>query len=324
MSSRAAITPPGGAKEEHSHARSATRALAIGLGLTLSFAVVEVVAGLTSGSLALVADAGHMLVDTSGLVLALVASIVAQRPSDVKRTFGYMRVEVLVVPVQVMLMLGIAGYIVYEAIQRIGGSHAIDALPVLVVGVIGLGVNVVALRLLHEHHDSNLNAHAASLEVLVDALGSIAVIISAIVLETTGWAGIDVVISLAIGVLVLPRAAALLWRAIGILLEGTPPGVDIRAIEADAKAVRGVIALHDLHVWQLTPAFLSLSAHVELENGRDYERPIAELSAIFGKRHGITHVTLQPETPALHAAIECCDYPDVPAERAREHVHHGG
>jgi cobalt-zinc-cadmium efflux system protein len=154
--------------EQH---RSPGRALAIGLALTLAFAVVEVAAGVLSGSLALVADAGHMLVDSAGLVLALAATLIARRPRDLRRTYGYARVEVLVVPVHVMLMLMIAGYIVYEAIRRIGGEPEIQGVPVLVVGLIGLGINIVTFRLLHGHSHDNLNARGAMFEVMADMLG---------------------------------------------------------------------------------------------------------------------------------------------------------
>jgi cobalt-zinc-cadmium efflux system protein len=287
--------------------------------LTLGFAGLEVLVGLISGSLALVADAGHMLVDSAGLVLALAATLIARKPADLRRTFGYVRAEVLVVPLHVFLMLGIAGFIVYEAVGRIGGDPEIDGLPVLVVGVAGLAVNLVTFRLLHGHGHTNLNARGATLEVAADALGSVGVIASAAILLVTGWTGADVVIGLAIGALVVPRAISLLRHALSILLESAPRGTDLAAIQRDAQAVPGVNALHDLHVWSLAPSFAALSAHVEMDTMDGCELRIASLAAVLLKEHGIGHVTLQPETRQLHEEIACCLYPDAPVEAGHDH-----
>ena len=299
---------------EHHAAESPGRALVIGLGLTLGFAGVEALTGFLAGSLALVADAGHMLVDSSGLVLALVATLIARRPADLKRTYGYARAEVLVVPLQVLLMLGLAGYIVYEAFGRLGDAPEIAGWPVLAVGVVGLGVNLAVLQLLHTHQESTLNARGAALEVAFDAFGSVGVIVSAVVLITTGWTGVDVVVSLAIGALVVPRGIALLRHVISILLEAAPPGTNLEGIEADARSIPGVTALHDLHVWSLAPTFVALSAHVEVDSLDGCGPRIARLTQLLRERHGITHVTLQPETRELHEEIACCLYPDALAD----------
>ncbi len=301
--------------------RDPGRALAFGLALTLSFAAVEVVLGVWSGSLALISDAGHMLVDSTGLLLALVATLFARRPSDPRRTYGYSRVEVLVVPLHVVLMLGLAGFIVYEAIGRLGHQPEISAAPVLAAGVVGLGINALVYRLLHSHAHDNLNARGAMFEVLADTLASVGVIVSAVVIMTTGWARVDLLVSLLIAALVAPRAIALLRHAVGILLEGAPPGLDVDALERDARAIEGVLSIHDLHAWSLTPSFTALSAHVEVDRMEGCERPIVALSAMLRERYGITHVTLQPETRQLHEAIECCSYPDAIPGLEREHAH---
>ena len=308
---------------EH-HGDGPGRALAVGLVLTLGFAGLEVLVGAMSGSLALVADAGHMLVDSAGLVLALAATLISRKPADLRRTYGYVRVEVLVVPLHVFLMLGIAVFIVYEAVGRIGGDPEIDGLPVLVVGLAGLAVNLVTFRMLHGHGHTNLNARGATLEVAADALGSVGVIVSATILLVTGWSGADVVIGLAIGALVVPRAVSLLRHALSILLESAPRGTDIAAIQRDARAVPGVNALHDLHVWSLAPSFAALSAHVELDTMEGCERKIAALAALLLKDHGIGHVTLQPETGQLHEEIACCLYPDAPVEAGHNHEPRAG
>lgn len=295
----------------HQPAGNLTRALVFGLALTLGFAVVEVFAGIWSGSLALISDAGHMLVDSAGLLLALAAATLARRPADYRRSFGYARVEVLVVPVHVMLMLGITAYIAWEAFRRAGDVPDVSAGPVLLAGIVGLGINAFVFRLLHGHSARNLNARGAIFEVAADALGSAGVIISALVIMTTGWAPIDIIVSLAIAALILPRAFLLLRQAVLILLEGAPAEMELAEIEAEARGVPGVLSIHDLHVWSLAPSFVSLSAHVEVESMEASERAIGALSTMFRERHGIAHVTLQAETRELHEAIECCDYPDM-------------
>ncbi|MCA9822953.1 MAG: cation transporter [Dehalococcoidia bacterium] len=300
------------------HRAGVTKALGIGLALTLAFAAFEVAAGVWSGSLALVSDAGHMLVDSAGLLLALAAAAVARKPADLRRSFGYARAEVLVVPVHVVLMLGIAGYIVWEAFARAGEDLEISAGPVLLVGIAGLGVNAFVFRLLHGHSKHNLNARGAMFEVAADALGSVGVIVSALVILATGWMTVDIVVSLVIAALVLPRAWLLLRQAILILLEGAPAEVELAEIERDARAIPGVLGLHDLHIWSLAPSFVSLSAHVEVESMTESERAIGLLSVMLRERHGISHVTLQPETQELHEAVQCCDYPDM---AALDHLH---
>lgn len=304
----------------HNHRFSTGAALALGLTLTLSFAGVEVVFGLWSGSLALVADAGHMLVDSAGLVLALAATLIARRPRDLSRTYGYARAEVLVVPVHVLLMTFIAGYIVYEAITRIGTDPEIEGVTVLVVGALGLGINFITLRLLRGHSHDNLNARGAMFEVFADMLGSVGVMISAVVLLATGWTGIDIIVSLVIGALVVPRAISLLRQALTILLEGAPAGTDLQAITADVMAVPGVDAVHDLHIWALAPSFVSMSAHIEVATMDGCDKVIAAAAQILRDRHGIDHVTLQPETPELHEATGCCEYPDSTPASGHTHL----
>lgn len=295
------------------------RTLLAGLALTLTFAAVEVVAGVISGSLALIADAGHMLVDSAGLLLALAATAIARRGADSRRTYGYARAEVLAVPVHVTLMLGLAAYIVFESFQRIGDDHSIEGWVPLVVGGLGLALNLFVLRLLHPHSEGNLNARGAMYEVAADTLGSIGVMVSAVVILATGWYAVDIVISLAIGALIVPRALVLLRQAVRILLEGAPAGVDVDQLTREAHQVPGVVAMHDVHVWTIASGFVALSAHVEVASMDDAERVIATLSALFRERHGIDHVTLQAETHALHLAVECCEFPD--ATTAADHVH---
>jgi cobalt-zinc-cadmium efflux system protein len=300
--------------------RPHARVLIIGLVLTLSYAFVQLVASVLSGSLALASDAVHMFADSAGLLLALTAAQVALRPPNFNASFGYARVEVLVVPLHVLFMIGIAGYIVYEGVGRVGESPEISGLPVLITALIGLGINVFVLRTLGGHAHDNLNVRGAMYEVMADTLGSVGVIASAVVILTLGWTPIDVIISFAIAALVVPRAIMLLRHSLLVLLEATPAGIDAEAIERDAQKVPGVLALHDLHVWTLAPTFVSCSAHVEVETMQDCDRQLLELTTMLRERYDIHHVTLQPETHDLHEAIACCESPD--RQEVVAHVHH--
>ena len=273
-------------------ARTHSRALTIGLALTLSYAVVQLIASGLSGSLALASDAVHMFADSAGLVLALIAAQLALRPPDLKATFGYARVEVLVVPLHVLFMVAITGYVVYQAMGRFGESPEIRGWPVLITAVIGLGINVFVLRTLGGHAHDNLNIRGAMYEVMADMLGSLGVILSAVVILTTGWTPVDVIMSLGIAALVVPRAIVLLRRSLMVVLGATPPGIDPEAIERDAREVPGVLALHDLHVWSLAPTFVSCSAHVEVETMEGCDRQLIALTALLRERYGIRHITL--------------------------------
>ncbi len=300
-----------------STASSVPRALFAGTVLTLTFVVVEVVAGIFAGSLALVSDAGHMVTDSAGLLLALAAATMARRPADDRRTYGYARLEVLAVPLHVGLLVGIAAYIGYESIGRLQDGHQVNPGPVIAVGIAGLAVNLLVVRLLHGHASGSLNARAATYEAMADLLGSVAVIGSAVAIWLGAWQGVDAVAGLAIAVYVIPRAIVLLRHAADILLESAPSGVEPAVVAAAGKEVPGVIDLHDVHVWSITPRFPALSAHVELRDVSCAEHILTDLAALFRDRFGIVHVTLQPETPALHEALECCLSPDagrLPAE----------
>ena len=305
----------------HAHAGQAHRALIAGLALTATFVVIEAVAGYLTQSLALVSDAGHMLADSAGLILALGAATLARRPAGGRHTYGYARFEVLVVPIHVVLLALIGGYIAVESVRHLRDTPTIDTTPVIAVGLAGLLVNILVVRLLHSHSADNLNMRAATLEASVDAVGSVAVVVSATIIAMGGWAGIDALVGLAIAALIVPRAWKLLRQAGDILLEGAPAGVEPAAIESAAREVQGVIALHDVHVWSIAPSFPALSAHVELADVTCTEHILTDLAALFRDRFGIGHVTLQPETPALHEAMECCLSPDSALFPPDVHAH---
>ncbi|HEU4370924.1 MAG TPA: cation diffusion facilitator family transporter [Methylomirabilota bacterium] len=285
----------------HAHARvtAASRSrpvLALTLALTCAFLVVELIAGFWTGSLALLADAGHMLTDAGALALALFATWIASRPPTPAKTYGYYRAEILAALVNALVLLVVAGAILAEAWQRLRQPAPVLAGPMAVVAGLGLGVNLACARLLHRGAAESLNVRAAYLEVLSDALSSLATLAAAGVILTIGWTGADAVASAAIALLIVPRTWSLLRQAVNVLLEGTPPHLVLDEIEAAMCAVAGVRRVHDLHVWTLTSGREAMSAHVVVDDVRESERLLETLHAVLHARFGIDHTTMQLET----------------------------
>ncbi|GAB4081913.1 cation transporter [Modestobacter muralis] len=278
------------------------RRLAVVLVLTGSVFVLEVVGALISGSLALLADAAHMATDALGIGMALGAVTLAQRPARGRRTFGLQRLEVLAAVANGLLLLGVGVYVVVEAVRRIGDPPDIDSGWMLGVALVGLVVNVGSLALLHAQQGDSLNTRGAYLEVVGDALGSVAVIVAALVIATTGWTGADVVASLAVGALVLPRAWSLLREALDVLLEAAPRGVDLDDVRLHVLGVPGVLEVHDLHAWTITSGLPVLSAHVVVRDDVLAEghggRVLDALSECLGGHFDLAHCTFQLESPA--------------------------
>jgi cobalt-zinc-cadmium efflux system protein len=269
--------------------------------------VAEVVGAVVSGSLALLADAGHMATDALGIGLALGAVTLAQRPPRGRRTFGWQRLEILAAVANGLLLLAMAGYVLVEAVRRLGDPPEIGSGLMLVIAAAGLLVNLAGLALLHRGRGDSLNVRGAYLEVLADALGSVAVIAAAVVIATTGWTAADTVASLAISVLVLPRAWSLLREAVDVLLEAAPRGVDLDDVRAHILAVDGVLGVHDLHAWTITSGSPVLSAHVvvsdeALEAGHG-GRVLDALCTCLGGHFDVAHCTFQLEGQA-HAGHE--------------------
>ena len=309
----------------HTHAgpnSGPRRALFAGLVITLAVVIAEAITGIFAGSIALFSDAGHAFADSGGLLLAAGAVTLGQRAPDVRRTYGYARFEVLALPLHALLLTAIAIYVVVESATRLRSPADVNVAPVLVVAALGLAANLVIMRLLHTHAHKNINARAARLEAMADALGSVAVIVSTVIIALGGWRGIDAIAGLAIAVFILPRAWSLFRQAGEILLESAPAGIDPAEIAAAGNSVEGVIAMHDVHVWSIAPSFPALSAHVELEDVNCTEHILTDLAAMYRSRFGIGHVTLQPETPALHEAIRCCMSPDAGLVRELDAHHH--
>jgi cation diffusion facilitator family transporter len=283
------------------------RRLVVVLVLTLAVLAAEIVGALLSGSLALLADAGHMATDAAGIALALGAISLAQRPARGRRTFGWQRVEILAAVANGLLLIGVAGYVLVEAIRRIGHPPEIGSGLMLSVAAVGLVVNLVGLAVLHRGREASLNVRGAYLEVLADALGSVAVIVAAVVIAITGWTPADIVASAVIGCLVLPRAWGLLREAFDVLLEAAPRGVDLGDVRTHILGVDGVIGVHDLHAWTITSGLPVLSAHVVVTDealaAGHGGRVLDALCECLGAHFDMEHCTFQLEAQA-HAGHE--------------------
>jgi len=296
----------------HDHAHGAgvqhRGKLAVVLALTLGVLVVQVVVGLLTGSLALLADAGHMLSDSVGLALALAAIAVAQRPGGPRNTYGIHRTEVLAAGVNGLILLAICAVIVVQAVRRLDDPPSIEPGWVLAAGAVGLLVNVIGLLVLRSGAKESLNVRGAYLEVLGDALGSVAVIASAVVIWTTGWQLADPVASLVIAVLVVPRAVSLLRDVVEVLLESSPRDVDLDAVRGHILSVEGVVDVHDLHVWTITSGMPVMSAHVVVDStvtGMDDAHHVLDhLCSCLSQHFDVAHSTFQIE-PAGHVETRC-------------------
>lgn len=293
---------------EHGHAHAAVHAhpgrragrpraaLLTALAISGGFLVVEAAAALRTGSLALAADAGHMLADVGGLALALFAARLAARPPTPRKTYGYHRAEILAAVVNALVLLALSGVIVVEAYRRVWVPHEVPGGAMLVVALLGLLANAASAVVLHREASASVNVRAAYLEVLADGLSSLGVLGAALVILLTGWTGADSVVSVAIALFVVVRTWRLLVHLVNILLEGTPPHLDLEEIEAAMLEVSGVRRLHDLHVWTLTSGREAMSAHVVVDDVRESERLLEALHAVLHARFGIDHTTIQLET----------------------------
>ncbi len=266
------------------------------LGLTSGFLVVEVAGGLFTGSLALLADAGHMLTDVGALVLSLLALWFAQKPPTTANSYGYFRAEILAALANAAVLLVVAALVLYEASRRIWAPPPVMAGPMLGIALLGLSVNLVGMWLLHADAGQSLNLRAAYLELVSDALGSLGVLVAAVVIETTGIVRIDPLISAAIGLLIVPRAWGVVRQAVHILMEGVPPHLDLREIELAMAQAHGVRTVHDLHVWTLTSGTEAMSAHVLVDDLSDGQHILGDLEQLLRARFGIEHTTIQLET----------------------------
>ena len=283
----------------HAHvtaARAARGRLVAVLVLSLVALAVELVGAVVANSLSLLADAGHLLTDVVGIGLALLAIWFAGRPPTLGRTFGYLRLEIIAAVANAVLLFGVAGYIVFEAVRRLADPPEIAAGLMLAVALVGLAANGVSVLLLRDAQRTSLNVRGAYLEVLGDLGGSVAVIVAAIVIAVTGWDAADTIASLLIAALILPRTLGLLREATDVLLEATPRDVDLDHVRRHILDAPGVIDCHDLHAWTITSGMNVVSAHVVLEIGADPSLALDELSRCLADDFDIEHSTFQLET----------------------------
>jgi cobalt-zinc-cadmium efflux system protein len=281
--------------------------LIVVLVITGAVLFAEVIGGLISGSLALLADAGHMLTDSAGLMLALIAAYLATRAATVKRTFGLQRTEVLAALGNALLLVAVAVWVLIQAVDRLRNPVEINSRLMLVIAVVGALANLVGLLVLRPAQAKSLNIRGAYLEVLGDLLGSLAVIAAAVLILLTGWTPFDAIASLVIVVVIIPRAWLLLREVVDVLLEATPRGVDLAEVRDHILRVRGVVDVHDLHAWTITSGVPVLSAHVIVDHaciseGRSGE-VLDRLGECLGGHFDVSHCTFQLE-PVGHQEHE--------------------
>lgn len=265
------------------------------LALSGTYLIAEVIGGVITNSLALLADAAHMLTDVVGLLLAFIAIKIGERKADSKKTFGYYRTEILAAVINAVVLLGISLYVLYEAYQRFQNPPEVQSKSMLIVAGIGLVVNIVGMMILRKDSEASLNMKGAYFEVLSDMLTSIGVMIAGVIMLTTNWYYADPLISAAIGLLIFPRTWRLLKEAVNVLLESTPKDVDIDLLRKSLEQIRGVKGLHDLHVWSLTSGINAMSAHVVKDDTITQNQLLEALTEEAMTKFKISHTTFQIE-----------------------------
>ncbi|NBN59922.1 cation diffusion facilitator family transporter [Proteus sp. G2639] len=269
--------------------------LLIAFGLTSLFMLVEFIGGYLTGSLALISDAMHMMTDAFALLLALIAIHAGRKAADVFRTYGYARFEILAATMNALILMAVAFYILYEAYKRLSSPPDIQSIDMLIIALIGFVVNLISMKLLTSTKDESLNVKGAYLEVWADMLGSIGVIIGAVIIWLTGWEFVDSIIAVLIGFMVFPRTWILLKECLNILLEGVPRGVDLIQVTETINNTPDVVSSHDLHLWALTQSKLILSGHIVYQPNADHEELRIRLEQQLREQFRINHITLQME-----------------------------
>jgi cobalt-zinc-cadmium efflux system protein len=281
----------------HHGASDHARGLIATLALISIYMVAEVVGGLMSGSLALLADAGHMLSDASALAVSLLALRISRRPASLTHTFGYRRAEILAAVANGAVLIAIAGYVMVEAVRRIGSPPEVDGPLMLVVAAGGLVVNLIALWILHAGRVENINIHGAWLHVLSDTLGSVGAISAGLMITLWGWRWADPAVSLVIGLLVVSSAWMLLKETVRVLMQAVPDRIDLRSLEESLTSIGGVLAVHDLHVWSVTRGRDVMSAHLTIDRDADRLRIADEVQRRLGEEFDLHHSTIQLDCP---------------------------
>jgi cobalt-zinc-cadmium efflux system protein len=310
-----------GSGHDHGASQANEKTLWFVLALTSSYLVAEIVGGALTHSLALWSDAAHMLTDSVGLALALAAIRIARKPADRKRTFGYYRFEILAAAFNATVLVGVAIFILWDAVQRLIEPLPIQSTGMLVVAGIGLLVNLVSMRLLQHGSRASLNLKGAYLEVWSDMISSLGVIGAGVVIHFTGWLWVDVVVAAGIGLWVLPRSWILLKESLHILLEGIPKDIELDAIEQALLSISGVAAVHDLHVWALTSGKNSLTVHLVMNDAGVEQSVLAGAQRVLAEQFSIHHTTVQIELePCAPAHDHAGHFPD----RHAHHAHDAG
>lgn len=292
---------------DHSNFKLAKESrLIFALALTSTFLVAELAGGIITGSLALISDAAHMLTDVTALAIALIAIKISKREADAVRTFGYYRFEILAATFNTILLFLVAIYILYEAYQRLKNPPEISSIGMLVIASIGLVVNLISMKLLDGGKDKSLNIKSAYLEVWSDMLGSVGVIIGALIIRFTGWGWVDSIIAVLIGLWVLPRTWVLLKESINILLEGVPDGIDLNKLKESIQNVKGIVDIHELHVWAITSDKISLTAHLVIDEKFNSESVLENIRKLLKNEFNISHTTLQQEKINCLSEIDNC------------------
>lgn len=299
-------------EHRHHHHGGSVRMLAYALAITATFALVELIGGILSGSLALLGDAGHMFTDVLALGLSLGASLVAGRRATERHTFGFLRAEILVALVNGIALVGISILVIHEALGRLSNPTTVDADLMLLVAVAGMGANLLGIALLHRGSRENLNVRGAFLHMMGDLLSSFGVIAAALLIHFFGWQEADAVIGLGIAAVIMVGAYRLISQSVSILLEAVPKHIELKEVEEAMTSVEGVIKVHDLHVWTLSSGVYSLSGHVVVDdrNVSACSPVLRQLEQVLEKRFHIGHTTLQMETdacPANGCTISCGD-----------------
>jgi cobalt-zinc-cadmium efflux system protein len=278
--------------------------LGTALGITAVFFIVELVGGIVTKSLALLADAWHMLNDASALVFAFVAAWIAERPTDTKKTFGYYRAEILAAFLNGIFLWVVVAFIFYEAIQRIQNPAAVEIFEMLIIAFLGLLANGTSAFVLSRSEGESLNVKGAFLHVAADAAGSVGVIFGGLIMYFTGWYQVDPLISMAVGLLIFYSSFKLVRESVNVLLEGVPSGIDVDAVERRILEQKGVKDVHDLHVWCITPTKIcAISCHVVVEKGTNRKRLTSDLISMLKEEFGIDHTTIQLEDEGYPKAV---------------------
>jgi cobalt-zinc-cadmium efflux system protein len=289
---------------EHLHLQRGMRYLGIALCITIAFFVIELVGGIITNSLTLAADAWHMLNDASALAFALVAAWLAERPVDLKKTYGYYRTEILAAFLNGIFLWIVVIFIFYEAIQRFQNPATVESLEMLIIAISGLIANGLCAIVLSKPKSKSLNIKGAFLHVLADTLGSVGAISAGLIMYYTSWYQADPIISTLIGLLIFYGSFKLVRESVNVLLEGVPYGIDVNAVEQRIIELKGVKGVHDLHVWCITPTRMCvMSAHVVVKKGTNKKKLLSDLISMLKEEFGIDHTTIQLEEEGYPKAV---------------------